>query len=145
MTARGRRQVVAQAFVPDSRKGDKRVLLLEGEPLGAVLRVAKETDLRNNLAAGGHAERAALTARDLEICRALKPALVAEGLHFVGIDLLGEALIEVNVTSPTGIAELEQLEGINACAKVLDFLEAGRPRCGYPAASGRSACATAPD
>lgn len=127
MTLRGKRQVVVQAFVPESTQGDKRVILLDGEPLGAVLRVARAEDLRNNLAAGGRAERTVLTDRDLEICRRLKPALIEEGLHFVGIDLLGSVLIEVNVTSPTGIAEIEALDGIDCCGPILKWVEDRRP------------------
>lgn len=124
MTAQGRRHVVAQKFVAGAAQGDKRILLLDGEPIGAVLRVAASHDHRNNMATGGKALATELDARDREICERIAPALRAEGLHFVGIDVIAGVLTEVNVTSPTGIVEAEQFAGVNLCAKVLERAEA---------------------
>ena len=102
--------VIAQEVLSEATKGDKRILLCDGEPLGAILRVHPEHDHRNNLDAGGHAEKAVITARDREIIAQLKPHLISLGLRFVGIDIIGDYLIEVNVTSPTCLQELNHLE-----------------------------------
>jgi glutathione synthase len=109
--------------IPESRLGDKRILLVDGEPVGGVLRVPSEDDNRGNMAAGGVPRKAELTARDLEICARLKPELRRRGLLLVGIDVLGDYLTEVNVTSPTGIYEANQLDGVCIEAKVLDVAE----------------------
>lgn len=101
-----RHWVVAQQYLPAATAGDKRILLLQGEPLGAILRVHAVGVELNNLDAGGQAIPAKLTARDRRICTALKPALQREGIFFAGIDIIGGLLIEVNVTSPTGLQEL---------------------------------------
>ncbi|MFN7134173.1 MAG: glutathione synthase, partial [Myxococcales bacterium] len=122
-TAAGTAWVVAQRFVPESAGGDKRILLVGGEPVGAVLRVPSGDDFRCNMAMGGSAEQTGLGARDLEICRALGPELVRLGLEFVGIDVIGEHLIEVNVTSPTGLEEAERLGTPGAAARVLARVE----------------------
>src|SRR5205085_9578002 len=103
-TQGGRVPVMAQAYLPAVREGDKRIILLGGEPLGAVLRVPREGELRANFASGGSAAPASLTASDREICRRLSPALNGLGLWFVGLDVIGGTLTEVNVTSPTGLA-----------------------------------------
>ncbi len=103
--------VIAQEVLHDATKGDKRILLCDGEPLGAILRVHSKNDHRNNLDAGGHAEKAVITAKDQEIIAQLKPHLLALGLRFVGIDIIGDYLIEVNVTSPTCLQELNALDG----------------------------------
>lgn len=124
MTSQGAHAIIAQAFVPESRRGDKRILLLNGEPIGALNRVAAEGELRCNMAAGARAERTSLTDRDREICRALAPKLVARGLYFVGIDVLGDYLTEVNVTSPTGLMEIDALEGASIERSIIDFAEA---------------------
>ncbi len=128
---------LAQAFVPESRGGDKRILLVGGEPAGAVLRVPGGDDFRCNFAAGGRPERARLTDRDLAICARLAPELRRRGLHFVGIDVLGPFLTEVNVTSPTGIAEIDALERTSVEARLLDHVEELR-------AEGRAGTAAAP-
>ena len=122
-TGCGRRPVLAQAYLPEVRQGDKRILLLDGEPVGAVLRVPREDDHRANLAAGGTPVRTAITAGDRAICDRLAPELRRMGLHFVGIDVIGGRLTEVNVTSPTGIEEIDALEGVRLEAQVIDFLE----------------------
>lgn len=110
-TAGGRRWVVAQQYLPAARDGDKRILLLDGEPLGAILRVHADGEELNNLDAGGTAHPAELTPRDREICAALKPGLREQGILFAGIDIIGGRLIEVNVTSPTGLRELCRFTG----------------------------------
>jgi len=123
LTARGREWAVAQAYVPAARQGDKRILLLDGEPLGAILRVPLESENRANMAVGGQPVKTELTARDREICATLAPHLRRAGLVFVGIDVIGERLIEVNVTSPTGLAELARLEGGDPAGRILAHVE----------------------
>ena len=123
LTARGRDWVVAQAYVPAAREGDKRILLLDGEPLGAINRLPLETENRANMAVGGQPVKTALTRRDREICARLAPALRREGLVFVGIDVIGDFLIEVNVTSPTGLAELARLEGGDPAGRIVAHVE----------------------
>ena len=130
LTARGRDWAVAQEYVPAARQGDKRILLLDGEPLGAINRVPLESENRANMAVGGQPVKSTLTARDREICAGLAPFLRKEGLVFVGIDVIGDFLIEVNVTSPTGLAELARLEGGDPAGRILDHVEqlaAARP------------------
>jgi glutathione synthase len=104
--------VMAQAFLPGVSAGDKRILLVDGEPLGAVNRVPTGGEFRSNLAVGGAPEAAELTAVERQICQVLAPALRAEGLFFVGIDVIDGRLSEINVTSPTGVREVERLGGI---------------------------------
>lgn len=116
--------VMAQRYLPAVRQGDKRILLLEGEPLGAVLRVPAEGETRANLHVGGRAEPAVLDDADRRIVQRLAPWLRREGLHFVGIDVIGGRLTEVNVTSPTGLQEMTRLDGVNYAARVLERLEA---------------------
>jgi glutathione synthase len=123
LTDHGREATIAQAYVPQSRQGDKRIILVDGEPLGAVLRVPSEDDHRGNMAAGGTPVKTALTAREREICTRLKPWLQERGLYLVGIDVLGDFLTEVNVTSPTGLVEIDALDGVNIEAHVLDLAE----------------------
>lgn len=110
MTDGGRESIIAQAYVPQSRQGDKRIILVDGEPRGAVLRVPSEDDHRGNMAAGGKPVKTTLTAREQEICAKLKPKLLERGLLLVGIDVLGDFLTEVNVTSPTGLVEINTLD-----------------------------------
>ena len=117
----GRTPVMVQAYLPAVREGDKRIILLGGEPLGAVLRVPREGELRANFASGGSAAAAALTPRDREICRRLAPALNELGLWLTGIDVIGGKLTEVNVTSPTGLVEIDALSGDSLEARVVDF------------------------
>lgn len=103
-----RHWVIAQAYLPEAKLGDKRILLLNGEPLGAILRLHAEGVELNNLDAGGTAHPVELTPRDLEICRAVKQPMIDNGIIFAGIDVIGDMLIEVNVTSPTGLQELSR-------------------------------------
>lgn len=116
-------EIVLQKFIPEADKGDKRILLLDGEPLGAVLRVHSAQDHRNNFFSGGHPQTAAITARDKEIIKILKPHLQQRGLYFVGIDILGDYLTEVNVTSPTCLQEMSRLYGQTLEDKVIRFAE----------------------
>ena len=101
--------VMIQAFLPQVSKGDKRILLVNGEPLGAVNRKPKAGEFRSNLAVGGQPEATDLSPRERQICDVLRPALIEAGLFFVGIDVIAGHLSEINVTSPTGIREVEQL------------------------------------
>ncbi len=119
----GRRRIIAQAYVAEAHKGDKRILLLNGEPLGGILRLHPEGKELNNLDAGGTAHAYELTARDLVICAALKQGLVREGIYFCGIDILGDALIEINVTSPTGLRELCRFSGVDYHHRIIEALE----------------------
>jgi glutathione synthase len=113
ITRLGRRYVMVQQYVPEARAGDKRILLVDGEPLGAVLRVPQGTDLRGNLHVGGRASPGVITARDREIIETISPRLREDGIYFAGIDILGDFLTEVNVTSPTGIQEMSRFDGVD--------------------------------
>ena len=115
---------MAQRFLPEVSAGDKRILLVDGEPLGAVNRRPKQGEFRSNLAVGGHPEATELTEREQRICEALAPALRAEGLFFVGIDVIGGMLSEINVTSPTGIREVERLMQRPLADQVIERLQA---------------------
>lgn len=122
-TTFGRRWTMAQRFLPEAREGDKRILLLEGRVLGALLRVPQDNDIRANLHVGGRAARATLSKRDLAICARIAPTLSEWGLHFVGIDVIGDWLTEINVTSPTGLRQIDTLENVHLEANVLDWIE----------------------
>ncbi|MFY0527163.1 glutathione synthase [Archangium gephyra] len=123
ITLGGKKAIVAQAYLPESRQGDKRIILVDGEPCGAVLRVPAQDDHRGNMAAGGTPMKTRLTPRELEICARLKPSLQERGLYLVGIDVIGDWLTEVNVTSPTGIAEIDTLDNTHVEARVIDVAE----------------------
>jgi glutathione synthase len=122
----GPEAVIAQKFIPAVSKGDKRILLVDGEAVGAINRVPGEGQVRSNLARGGRAEAVGLTARDEEICAAIGPELKRRGLMFVGIDVIGEYLTEINVTSPTGAQQLKRFGGADASALLWDRIEAIR-------------------
>ena len=122
----GREQVIAQKFVPAVSRGDKRVLLVDGEPVGAINRVPADGQVRSNLARGGRAEAVELTVRDLEICRIIGPELKRRGLLFVGIDVIGDYMTEINVTSPTGGQQLKRFGGADPAAILWDRIEAIR-------------------
>jgi glutathione synthase len=117
------RLIMAQRYIPEARKGDKRLIVLDGEPIGCMLRVPREDDNRGNIHVGGNCVKAPITARDREICAMLKPRLERDGLYFVGLDIIGDYLTEVNVTSPTGVQEIDRLDGANLEGKVIDFVE----------------------
>ena len=123
LTQRGTRDIILQQFVPAAYKGDKRILLLNGEPLGAVLRVHAPGEHRNNFFAGGKPVAAKITARDREIISILKPHLKRLGLYFGGIDVIGNYLIEVNVTSPTCLQEMNRLYKKQLENNVIEFVE----------------------
>ncbi len=131
-TGGGRMATLAQEYLPASREGDKRIILLDGEPQGALLRIPQDGDVRGNLAAGGRSMKTTVTDRDREICGRLAPDLRRRGLWFVGLDIIGNYLTEVNVTSPTGIEEIDALDQVSVEAAVIDFVErkAGEKRGG---------------
>ena len=118
--------LIAQKFLPAVAQGDKRVILVNGEPVGAINRVPQVGETRSNMHVGGRAEKIALTDRDLEICARIGPTLRDHGQIFVGIDVIGDWLTEINVTSPTGIQELERFDGTNTAAKIWEVIEAKR-------------------
>jgi len=115
-----------QKFLPDVSKGDKRVILVDGEPVGAINRVPAAGETRSNMHVGGRPEKVELTDRDREICAAIGPLLREKGQVFVGIDVIGDWLTEINVTSPTGIQELERFDNINITAKIWEAIERRR-------------------
>ena len=121
-----REPVILQKFLPSVTKGDKRILLVGGEAVGAINRVPQKGQIRSNLAVGGKAEAVELTARDKEICAAIGPELKRRGLLFVGIDVIGEYLTEINVTSPTGAVALKTFTGIDAAEILWERIEALR-------------------
>ena len=121
-----REPLIMQKFLPDVSKGDKRVILVDGEPVGAINRVPAAGETRSNMHVGGRPEKVDLTERDLEICAAIGPLLREKGQVFVGIDVIGDWLTEINVTSPTGLQELERFEGTNVTAKIWEAIEAWR-------------------
>lgn len=119
--------LVMQAFLPAVAEGDKRIILVDGEVAGAINRVPETGAVRSNLRVGGRAEPVELTARDLEICAAVGPELKARGLLFVGLDVIGGRLTEINVTSPTGAVQLKRFGGADAAKLLWDRIEALRP------------------
>lgn len=121
-----REPLIVQKFLPDVVKGDKRVILVDGEPVGAINRVPQAGETRSNMHVGGRAEKVELTPRDLEICARIGPVLREKGQVFVGIDVIGNWLTEINVTSPTGIQELERFDGTNTAAKIWEAIERKR-------------------
>jgi glutathione synthase len=122
----GREPLVAQKFIPAVEKGDKRILLVDGEPVGAINRVPADGQVRSNLARGGRPEPVGLTPRDLELCAIIGPELKRRGLIFVGIDVIGDYMTEINVTSPTGAQQLKRFGGADAAALLWDRIEAIR-------------------
>lgn len=124
VTQFGTRYILAQKFIKDVSEGDKRIILLNGEPLGAVLRISKPGgEFRCNFHSGGSPHKSKLDERDLQICETLAPRLREDGLYFVGIDVVGGYLTEINTTSPTGVQEINRLDGTKLEAEVLDFVE----------------------
>ena len=121
-----REPLIAQKFLPDVSAGDKRVILVDGEPIGAINRVPQAGETRSHMHVGGRPEKVALSDRDREICAAIGPLLKKHGQIFVGIDVIGDYLTEINVTSPTGIQELERFDGTNTAAALWEVIEAKR-------------------
>ncbi|MGH7047767.1 MAG: glutathione synthase [Stellaceae bacterium] len=116
--------VMVQRYLPEIRQGDKRIILIEGEAMGGVLRVPAEGEARANLHVGGRPVKTELTRRERDICAAIGPTLREQGLVFVGIDVIGDWMTEINVTSPTGIQEIARLDGIDLAGRVWDAIEA---------------------
>lgn len=118
-----REPIIAQAYIKEAPQGDKRIILIDGEPAGAVLRVPDAADGRANFHVGGSAQKTTLTAREKDICARIAPTLKERGLVFVGIDVIGDYLTEINVTSPTGLQEINALDGVCLEAQIWDAFE----------------------
>ncbi|WP_420569446.1 glutathione synthase [Thalassovita sp.] len=125
-TGFSREPLIVQKYLPAVAAGDKRVILVDGEPVGAINRVPQAGETRSNMHVGGRPEKIGLTERDLEICATIGPRLKEKGQVFVGIDVIGDYLTEINVTSPTGIQELERFDGTNTAEKIWQAIEAKR-------------------
>jgi glutathione synthase len=124
--AGSREPLMIQRYEPAVRAGDKRIILIDGEPLGAVNRVPAAGDSRSNMHAGGRPEKTTLTEREAAICAAIAPTLKAEGLLFTGIDVIGGYLTEINVTSPTGLQQIARFDNLNLAANIWEKIEARR-------------------
>jgi glutathione synthase len=122
--ARSREPLMVQRYEPAVRQGDKRIILIDGEAVGAINRVPQAGEARSNMHIGGRAEKSTLSARDREICARIGPTLKQQGLVFVGIDVIGDWLTEINVTSPTGIQEIDRFDGSDLASGVWDAIEA---------------------
>ena len=129
-TGQGREPVMIQTYLPEAKDGDKRIILLHGEPIGAVNRIPTGNEFRGNMAVGGRVAAAEITDRDREICSQLAPTLRQDGLIFVGIDVIGGYLTEVNVTSPTGIREIDRLDGVSLGQQVITWVDSWRSKIG---------------
>ena len=121
-----REPFIAQRYLKDVRSGDKRIILIDGEPVGAINRVPSETDSRSNMHVGGRAEKTELTDREREICARIGPSLRERGFILVGIDVIGDYMTEINVTSPTGVREVKRFGGADISALFWDAVEAKR-------------------
>ncbi len=121
-----REPVIVQRYLPEVRQGDKRIILVDGEPAGAINRVPPAGEARSNMHAGGQPKPAKLTHRERDICKAIGPALKDKGLIFVGIDVIGDYMTEINVTSPTGIQEIDRFDGVRLEERIWDAIEARR-------------------
>jgi len=136
-TQRSREPLIAQRYVPEVRQGDKRIILIDGKPVGVINRVPAEGEARSNMHVGGVAVKAELTARDREICEIIGPELARLGMIFVGIDVIGRWLTEINVTSPTGLQQVNRFDGVCLEAQIWDCIEAR-----YASTRGAAARAT---
>jgi glutathione synthase len=121
-TQQGQVPVMVQQFLPEAKEGDKRIILLDGEPIGAVNRIPTGNEFRGNMAVGGRVAQAQITDREREICTQLAPILRRDGLIFVGIDVIGGYLTEINVTSPTGVREIDRLDGVQLGQTAIDWV-----------------------
>ena len=121
-TLQGRMPIMVQEYLPAAKEGDKRIILLNGKPIGALNRLSTGSEFRNNMAAGGTVAKTEITQREQIICTELAETLVHDGLFFVGIDVIGGYLTEVNVTSPTGIREIDRLEGTHLGKEVIQWV-----------------------
>ena len=122
-TKQGTEPVMVQEYLPAAKEGDKRIILLEGKPIGAVNRIPTGKEFRGNMAVGGRVAQVDITDREREICEVVAPQLKQDGLYFVGIDVIGGYLTEVNVTSPTGIREIDRLNNVSLGKEVVTWLE----------------------
>lgn len=122
-TQRGREPVMVQTYLPAAKEGDKRIILLNGEPIGAVNRIPSGDEFRGNMAVGGQAVATEITPQEQKICATVRPKLQQDGLYFVGIDVIGGYLTEVNVTSPTGIREIDRLNNVQLAQQVIEWVE----------------------
>jgi len=128
-----REPVIVQRYLPEVRQGDKRIILIDGEAAGAINRVPPAGEARSNMHAGGQPQPAKLTTREKDICTAIGPALKERGLIFVGIDVIGDYMTEINVTSPTGLQEINRFDGVRLEERIWDAIEARLPdRRRYP-------------
>jgi glutathione synthase len=125
-TERSREPLVVQRYVPDVRMGDKRIILVDGVAMGAINRVPAAGEARSNMHVGGRPEPTTLTEREKEICAAIGPELQKRGMIFVGIDVIGGYLTEINVTSPTGLQEIARFDGVHLERAIWDAIEAKR-------------------
>jgi glutathione synthase len=123
-TKMSREPIIAQRYLPEVRQGDKRIILIDGEAVGVINRVPAEGEARSNMHVGGKPVAVEPTKRDMEICERLGPELKKQGLIFVGIDVIGDYLTEINVTSPTGIREVKRFGGVDIAAMVWDAIAA---------------------
>jgi glutathione synthase len=121
-TQQGQIPVMIQQYLPEAKEGDKRIILLNGEPIGAVNRIPTGNEFRGNMAVGGRVAKTEITEREKQICEQLAPVLQREGLYFVGIDVIGGYLTEINVTSPTGVREIDLLNGVNLGKQVIEWV-----------------------
>ena len=121
---RSREPLIAQRYLPEVRKGDKRIILIDGKAVGAIDRVPAQGEARSNMHVGGQAVKAGLTKRDQEICDIIGPELARLGMIFVGIDVIGNWLTEINVTSPTGLQQINRFDGVCLEAQIWDRIEA---------------------
>ncbi|MBE9097314.1 glutathione synthase [Tychonema sp. LEGE 07203] len=121
-TQQGLIPVMVQTYLPEAKDGDKRIVLLNGKPIGAINRIPTGNEFRGNMAVGGRVEKTEITDRELEICTQLEPVLQRDGLYFVGIDIIGGYLTEVNVTSPTGIREIDLFNGVSLGKQVIEWV-----------------------
>jgi glutathione synthase len=119
-----REPVIVQRYIPEIRQGDKRIILIEGQAVGAINRIPAAGEARSNLHVGGTAVKAELTKRDREICEAIGPSLKRRGLLFVGIDVIGDYLTEINVTSPTGLQQINRFDNVRLEERIWDAIEA---------------------
>ena len=125
-TAMSREPVIAQKYLPEIRQGDKRIILIDGVAAGAINRVPPDGEARANMHVGARAEKTTLSEREREICATIGPSLAERGLIFAGIDVIGGYLTEINVTSPTGIQEIDRFDNVNLAAQIWDAIESRR-------------------
>ena len=122
-TSFGREFIMAQRYLPEIKNGDKRIILINGEPVGAVSRIPQDNEHRGNIHVGGSSWKCDITERDLELCRIIAPRLKEDGLYFVGLDVIGDWITEINVTSPTCLVEINRLNGVQLEGLLINFVE----------------------